>query len=407
MEVKVVVAYHKPSLILDNPVYIPLQVGKALHPDIDLGMRCDNEGDNISDENGYLCELTALYWIWKNVKADAKGLFHYRRILDTDHHPMVNVRMAYRSVVRRKYLPVIECAAARFAAIADRTAEELPRLLESHDIVTTKRSVSRLRIRNFFMLAGAELIDLMTASVGRLYPSYLPFARKGLKSHRLYFGNMAVMRNDLFDEYCTFMFSVIEDIKSTLISEGYLTDLRGEKIFSRKLGYIAELLTDTFINYKAVVDSLKVRELTVAFLKCPHAMVRQIEFSLSAMPRGIHLVTREVLGRIPELPETGLLNLLIKHTSAALAINENADPDVRRDLRQIFERMVPENAPYYLHTDEGPDDMPSHALSVLVGPSLTIPVTNGRLNLGTWQGIYLCEFRDYGGPRRVVATVVG
>lgn len=80
MEVKVVVAYHKPSLILDNPVYIPLQVGKALHPDIDLGMRCDNEGDNISDENGYLCELTALYWIWKNVKADAKGLFHYRRI---------------------------------------------------------------------------------------------------------------------------------------------------------------------------------------------------------------------------------------------------------------------------------------------------------------------------------------
>ena len=136
-------------------------------------------------------------------------------------------------------------------------------------------------------------------------------------------------------------------------------------------------------------------------------MVRQIEFSLSAMPRGIHLVTREVLGRIPELPETGLLNLLIKHTSAALAITENADPDVRRDLRQIFERMVPENAPYYLHTDEGPDDMPSHALSVLVGPSLTIPVTNGRLNLGTWQGIYLCEFRDYGGPRRVVATVVG
>ncbi len=136
-------------------------------------------------------------------------------------------------------------------------------------------------------------------------------------------------------------------------------------------------------------------------------MVRQIEFSLPAMPRGIHLVTREVLGRIPELPETGLLNLLIKHTSAALAINENADPDVRRDLRQIFERMVPENAPYYQHTDEGPDDMPSHALSVLVGPSLTIPVTNGRLNLGTWQGIYLCEFRDYGGPRRVVATVVG
>ncbi len=136
-------------------------------------------------------------------------------------------------------------------------------------------------------------------------------------------------------------------------------------------------------------------------------MILQTEFSLPSKPRGIHLVTHEVLRHLPELPETGILNLLIKHTSAALAINENADPDVRRDLRQIFERMVPENAPYYLHTDEGPDDMPSHALSILVGPSLTIPVTAGRLNLGTWQGIYLCEFRNYGGPRRIVATVIG
>lgn len=136
-------------------------------------------------------------------------------------------------------------------------------------------------------------------------------------------------------------------------------------------------------------------------------MILQTEFSLPPKPRGIHLVTHEVLRHLPELPEIGILNLLIKHTSAALAINENADPDVRRDLRQIFERMVPENAPYYLHTDEGPDDMPSHALSILVGPSLTIPVTAGRLNLGTWQGIYLCEFRNYGGPRRIVATVIG
>lgn len=136
-------------------------------------------------------------------------------------------------------------------------------------------------------------------------------------------------------------------------------------------------------------------------------MILQTEFSLPLKPRGIHLVTHEVLRHLPELPETGILNLLIKHTSAALAINENADPDVRRDLRQIFERMVPENAPYYLHTDEGPDDMPSHALSILVGPSLTIPVTAGRLNLGTWQGIYLCEFRNYGGQRRIVATVIG
>ncbi len=135
-------------------------------------------------------------------------------------------------------------------------------------------------------------------------------------------------------------------------------------------------------------------------------MVEQIEFTLRPYPRGIHLVTGEVMRQLPQLPERGLLNLLIKHTSAALALNENADPDVRHDLNMIFDRIVPENAPFYLHTDEGPDDMPSHAKSVIVGSTLTLPITGGHLNLGTWQGIYLCEFRDYGGPRRVVATIL-
>lgn len=135
-------------------------------------------------------------------------------------------------------------------------------------------------------------------------------------------------------------------------------------------------------------------------------MVEQVEFTLRPYPRGIHLVTGEVMRQLPPLPEKGLLNLLIKHTSAALALNENADPDVRHDLNMIFDRLVPENAPFYLHTDEGPDDMPSHAKSVIVGSTLTLPITDGHLNLGTWQGIYLCEFRDYGGPRRVVATIL-
>lgn len=135
-------------------------------------------------------------------------------------------------------------------------------------------------------------------------------------------------------------------------------------------------------------------------------MTEQIEFTLRPYPRGIHLVTGEVMRQLPRLPEKGLLNLLIKHTSAALALNENADPDVRHDLNMIFDRLVPENAPFYLHTDEGPDDMPSHAKSVIVGSTLTLPITDSYLNLGTWQGIYLCEFRDYGGPRRLVATIL-
>lgn len=141
------------------------------------------------------------------------------------------------------------------------------------------------------------------------------------------------------------------------------------------------------------------------FIKLHH-MIYQKEFSLRAYPRGIHLVTGEIMSNLKEIKGTGLLNLLIKHTSAALALNENADPDVRHDLDNIFNRLVPENAPYYLHTDEGADDMPAHAKSVITGSSLTLPVTEGHLNLGIWQGIYLCEFRDYGGPRRIVATTI-
>lgn len=136
-------------------------------------------------------------------------------------------------------------------------------------------------------------------------------------------------------------------------------------------------------------------------------MIEQTEFALAPRRRGIHLVTGDILRQLPALPRKGLLNLLVKHTSAALALNENADPDVRHDLNEIFNRLVPENAPYYLHTLEGDDDMPAHAKSVIVGASLTIPITDGRLNLGTWQGIYLCEFRDYRGSRKIVATVMG
>lgn len=136
-------------------------------------------------------------------------------------------------------------------------------------------------------------------------------------------------------------------------------------------------------------------------------MWHQIELTLRARPNGFHLVTAEILRQLPPLPSVGLLNLFIKHTSAALSINENADQDVRTDLKSIFDRMVKEREPYYRHTMEGDDDMPAHAKASIIGNSLTIPITDGRLNLGVWQGIYLCEFRTYGGPRKIVATVSG
>lgn len=136
-------------------------------------------------------------------------------------------------------------------------------------------------------------------------------------------------------------------------------------------------------------------------------MWHQIELTLRVRPNGFHLVTAEILRQLPPLPSVGLLNLFIKHTSAALSINENADPDVRTDLKSILDRMVKEREPYYRHTMEGDDDMPAHAKASIIGNSLTIPITDGRLNLGVWQGIYLCEFRTYGGPRKIVATVSG
>lgn len=125
--------------------------------------------------------------------------------------------------------------------------------------------------------------------------------------------------------------------------------------------------------------------------------------------RGFHLVTRELLEQLPEIAgyRIGLLHIFIQHTSASLTINENADPDVRGDLERHFNNMVPENAPYYEHTLEGSDDMPAHIKTVMIGESLSIPITNGRLALGTWQGIYLCEHRDAAGARTVVATIQG
>ena len=136
-------------------------------------------------------------------------------------------------------------------------------------------------------------------------------------------------------------------------------------------------------------------------------MIAQVEITLKPRRRGFHLVTDEIVSQLPTLPKTGLLNLFVKHTSCGLTINENADPDVRADIEGIFNRMVPERQPFYTHTLEGDDDTPAHAKSTLSGVSLTIPITNHRLNLGTWQGFYLCEYRQYGGSRRIVATVTG
>lgn len=135
-------------------------------------------------------------------------------------------------------------------------------------------------------------------------------------------------------------------------------------------------------------------------------MTEQFELTLPAFKRGYHLITDLIENQLPKLPEKGLLHILIKHTSAGISLNENADPSVRVDFETFMNKLVRENDRDFVHTLEGADDMPAHLKSSLIGASLTIPITNHRLNLGTWQGIYLCEFRNFGGRRKLIVTIL-
>lgn len=136
-------------------------------------------------------------------------------------------------------------------------------------------------------------------------------------------------------------------------------------------------------------------------------MIKQKEIQLPLLKRGYHLITDHIKNELPELPQTGMLNVFIHHTSAGLMINENADPTVRDDMERMFNNLAPENMPFIRHTLEGADDMPAHLKSALTGVSLNIPISGGSLKLGTWQGIYLCEFRTQGGSRTITLTVYG
>jgi secondary thiamine-phosphate synthase enzyme len=135
----------------------------------------------------------------------------------------------------------------------------------------------------------------------------------------------------------------------------------------------------------------------------------QSSITLKAKPRGFHLITREIISQTPEITQfkIGKAHIFLQHTSASITINENADPDVRDDFESHFNKYVPENAPYYIHTCEGPDDMPAHLKSSILGNELTIPITNGQLNMGVWQGIYLCEHRNWASGRKIIVTLNG
>jgi len=136
-------------------------------------------------------------------------------------------------------------------------------------------------------------------------------------------------------------------------------------------------------------------------MSCSHYKI-----TLSSRSRGFHIVTNEILTQLPDLPDNGIIHIFIQHTSAGITINENADPDVRVDFESIYNKLVPENMPFLTHTMEGPDDMPAHIKASMIGHSISIPIINNSLALGIWQGIYLCEFRNAGGPRKIIVSIM-
>lgn len=264
--IKIAVAYHKQAPIISSDIYVPLHVGKALNQEVNLGIQGDDEGLNISNENGYYCELTATYWIWKNIRADYKGLCHYRRFFL--YKPSIEpfFKKLYGLLVNGTYIPqTIYGDENIFKRDIYETSNSLKKYLDVQPIITTRKVVSRDSCYKFFVIIGDEYISLMQEVIRTMFPDYFVCMQNALNSHSFHFANMVVMRTDYFDEYCTFMFGVLEKIKELLLSQGWLVDLKKERIFARKLGYLAELLTNIYIQKKSS-EGVRVKMMNIAYL---------------------------------------------------------------------------------------------------------------------------------------------
>lgn len=269
--IKIGIAYHKKSLIIKNDCYLPIQVGASLHPDLELGIYKDNTGDNISERNDYYCELTALYWLWKNVKADYKGLCHYRRLFTYRRNIKYKLYNLLKPLQILRSHPffnspcIIYESKNRFESDAQKTLYIIDKYFDKYDIVCPQKvSVNRSSYL-FFIVAGHEIMNIITEIIKEDFPNYYDYIKDHNKPLSFYFGNMSVMKNDLFEEYCTFLFGVLEKVEQILIKDKWYIDLHHEKVFSRKLGYFGEYLTDVFIR-KKLAEDIRIKELNIAFL---------------------------------------------------------------------------------------------------------------------------------------------
>lgn len=264
MEVKIAVAYHKPSVMLTHRSYIPIQVGSILHPEVNLDIQKDSEGDNISNENGYFCELTALYWLWKNTTADAKGLFHYRRVFTAEKSARLDFKTWLKGIMRRSYTPSLTYGSDDFVKAAHKFAELVPEYLKEFDILASKPCICQPDVYTYFSIIGQDYLKILIEALTRTNPVFHKSLMLTLRSKKLYYGNMTVMKNEEFETYCEFLFGTLNRVKAILLEENYLKNLSGEKIFDRKLGYLAEILTSVYISHRQNESDLRIKEFHVA-----------------------------------------------------------------------------------------------------------------------------------------------
>ncbi|CDA96739.1 capsular biosynthesis protein [Prevotella sp. CAG:1320] len=270
--IKIGVAYHKKSLIVRNECYLPIQVGKELHPELNLGIQPDNEGENISDKNDYYCELTALYWIWKNVNADYKGLCHYRRFFSHKTSITYLLYNFFRPIQSlRSHLffntpNIYYVDDKQYEVDTDKTICKIDKLLDKYAIICPKKQVENRSSYWHFLPYGIEIMELLRDTIKKYYPTYFDHIKYVEAPSSFHFGNMSVMRNDIFDEYCRFLFDVLGKVETALIEDEWYNDLHKEKVFLRKLGYFGEYLTDLFIRKKET-EGINIKELYIAFLK--------------------------------------------------------------------------------------------------------------------------------------------
>lgn len=278
MNIKIAVAYHKKSVLLSHPYLIPVHAGKE-NATVDLGIQGDNEGDNISRKNPWYCELTVLYWLWKNTKADYKGLMHYRRtftIRDSFWIKRLGLRLKfllrrvssiwspYNSVgVKKQYA----CNEEEFVADANTFCDSMNSLLsDGTEMIVPHPGRFYIALRRTLCYeVGGQNIELMNEIVKKNYPEFFPYYEKAMNGLWFYNCNMSVMRNDIFEEYCSLLFNILQQHEEEVVKRGFLKDISTEKAYSRYSGFLAEMLTNAFIQY-SFAKKRKIKIMPVAFL---------------------------------------------------------------------------------------------------------------------------------------------